>query len=125
MPQGTSTGDYREFTTFVATCGGIVGNETRLVYDVLPGRWIWLRMRVSRACAFDVQAAGSGSPTIVRVGGKIASLWLSVDEWDWTRVFAGSRSSQSELRLAIAGAAVDVDRLITTDDDDFSPQKLG
>lgn len=125
VPQGTPAGDYREFTTFVATCGGNVGNETHLVYDVPPGRWIWLRMRVSRACAFDVQAAEGASPTEVRVGGKIASVWVSVDEWEWTRVVDGSRSSQSELRLALAGAAVDVDRLIATDDNDFSPLMLG
>jgi hypothetical protein len=82
-------------------------------------------MRVSRACAFDVQAAEGASPTEVRVGGKIASVWVSVDEWEWTRVVDGSRSSQSELRLALAGAAVDVDRLIATDDNDFSPLMLG
>lgn len=118
VPHGVTAGDYRYFTTFVSTCGS-TANEAHLVYDIQPGRWIWLRIRVSRACTDHSLAAGL--PTEVRVAGKLTSRSIANSEWEWKRASAGFKASERELRLAIDGGAVDLDKLIVTDDINFTP----
>lgn len=123
VPAGTLVGDYRAYTSFVATCS--IG-ASHLVYDVKPASWVWLRVRLSTVCERDASA----STTHVRVGHTAAAPFVILvqdTEWTWRRVSAiatGSRRQQAELPLEIGGQQVDLDRLIVTDDEGFSPVGL-
>lgn len=120
LPPGTTSGDFRTFTTFVAVGGDADGRTMpRLVYDVSPASWVWLRVRLS-----TVYAREAGSATAVRIGSsttQVASTLTASEEWGWRRV-SSNASQQAELLLEISGAAIDLDRLIVTDDEAFAAE---
>jgi hypothetical protein len=120
VPPGTAAGDYRVFTSFVATCA--VGSS-QLTYDVKPASWVWLRVRLSAVCASASANASLSAP--VRVGDSNVHWVHAETEWTWTRVSRSATSSPDQpqqLRLSLGGStALDVDQLVVTEDGNFSP----
>ena len=118
VPPGTAVGDYRVFTTFVATCAV---QESQLVYYVRPASWVWLRVRLSTVCAPSAESPAT-TPTVARVGGNRPHVVHAGSNWTWIRISAGTRiPGQSQLLLSVGGSALDLDRFIVTDDAYFSP----
>jgi hypothetical protein len=115
VPARALVGDYRVFTSFVATCN--IG-ASQLVYDVEPASWVWLRVRLSTICEREART----TTTSVRVGHRTAASFVLPDaRWTWRRVYTNNAEAAAELLLEIGGQQMDLDRLIVTSDDNFSP----